>query len=261
MTAAASAGVWRQTMLLLRRLGRVVARSPAILAINLASTSFFLIAYDGVLGGDRGLAALVGGNYQNFILPVAVLFAGLAGGSAGFLLLRDIESGYFRRQLSMPLSRLAIVIAPMVIGAGLVCLQTVVVIVVGLILGADPQTGALGLLALIGLSLLWGMGLAGFSVAVGLRTGNPQLAQAVSLVNFPLIFLSPVFVPKDQLKDWVQVIATINPTTYVLGGMRALTIDGWEAAPLLRALLAAAIFSGVALLLAAAVAKEATRRS
>jgi ABC transporter DrrB family efflux protein len=253
-------GVTRQTVLLLRRLSRVVWRSPAILIINLASTAFFLITYDGILGGNRGLAAHGGGNYQNFILPVALLFAGLAGGSAGFLLLRDIQSGYFRRQLSMPLSRLALVIAPIVIGSGLVLMQAVVVIAIGLILGADPATGAPGLLALIGISLLWGLGLSGFSVAVGLRTGNPQAAQAVSLINFPLIFLSPIFVPKDQLKHWVQVIATINPTTYVLEGMRALTIDGWKAAPILHALLAAGIFSGLAIALATVVARETTRR-
>ncbi len=255
-----AAAVWRQTLLLLRRLTRVVFRSPAMLVINLASTTFFLITYDGILGGSTGLAALVGGNYQNFILPVALLFAGLAGGSSGFLLLRDIQSGYFRRQLSMPLSRLALVIAPIMIGAGLVLMQSVVVIAVGLVLGADPATGALGLLALIGIALIWGLGLSGFSVAVGLRTGNPQAAQAVSLINFPLIFLSPIFVPKDQLKDWVQVIATVNPTTYVLEGMRALTIEGWKLAPIFHALLAAGLFSGLAIALATVVARAATRR-
>lgn len=254
------AGFWRQTILLLQRLARTTARSPAVVFINLITTAFFLIAYDGVLGGSEGLAQLVGGNYQNFILPVAILFAGLAGGSAGFLLLTDIESGYFRRQLSMPLSRLAIVVAPIVVGASLVVAQTIVVIGIGLLLGADPVTGAGGLLALVGLSLLWGLGLAGFSVAVGLRTGNAQAAQAVSLVTFPLIFLSPIFVPKDQLKDWVQVIADVNPTTYILEGMRALTIEGWEAEPLLHALLATGIFAALATAVAAIVARRATRR-
>jgi ABC-2 type transport system permease protein len=260
LTATGGVGFRAQTALLLRRLITVTARSPVIVVVNLASTAFFLITYDGLLGGDRGLATLVGGNYQNFILPVGVLFAGLAGGSAGFLLLRDIESGYFRRQLSMPLSRLAIVVAPMIIGAGLVLLQTVVVIAIGLILGADPETGVGGLLVMVGLSLLWGLGLAGYSVAVGLRTGSPQAAQAVSLINFPLIFLSPVFVPKDQLREWVQVIATINPTTYVLNGMRSLMIDGWEAKPLLEALVAALAFAGVAIALATLIARQTTRR-
>jgi ABC-2 type transport system permease protein len=255
-------GLWRQVWLLLNRFVRISVRNPAVPIVNFATAAFFLIAYDGGLGGSDQVVRITGGNYANFILPVAVLFVGFAGGTAGSLLLEDINSGYFRRQLSMPLSRFAIVLAPILLGAGMVVIQASLIMLFGiLILGGDPATGAGGVLAVIALSLIWGTGFAGYSVAAGLRTGNAFAAQAASLIAFPLVFLSPIFVPKDELKEWMQVIATVNPTTYVLDGMRSLIIRGWELDSLIEAAAAAAGFAALAMVLAVSVARRATRRS
>ncbi len=254
-------GLWGQIKLLLGRFLRISARNPAILFFNLATAAFFLIAYDGGLGGSDQVVAISGGNYANFILPVAVLFAGFAGTTAGSLLLGDVTSGYFQRQLSMPLSRLAIVLAPILLGAVLVVVQSFLIILFGVaLIGADPATGPGGILVVLGLALLWGMGFAAVSVAVGLRSGNAFAAQATALASFPLLFLSPIFVPKDQLKDWMQVIATVNPTTYVLEGMRSLLTEGWQAHDLILALLAATLFAAASMIWAASVARRATRR-
>ncbi|MYH67142.1 MAG: ABC transporter permease, partial [Dehalococcoidia bacterium] len=48
------------------------------------------------------------------------------------------------------------------------------------------------------------------------------------LLLFPLIFLSTAFAPKDVFADWLQVLATINPITYVLEAQRSLIIEGWN---------------------------------
>ena len=254
-------GIPRQVGLLFGRFARVTIRNPVLPLANLLTAAFFLVAYDGGLGGSDSINALTGGHYVNFILPVAVLFAGLAASVSGSLLLQDISSGYLERQLSMPLSRFAIVLAPMLIGAAFAFSQSLLIVVFAvLVMGADPASGAAGVLAALGLGLLWAMGLAGFSVAIGLRTGNAYAAQAASLLTFPLLFLSPLFVPKDQLKDWMQTIANFNPTTYVLEAMRSLFNDGWQAETLLKGLGAAAIFFAVAMTLAAVGARQETRR-
>ena len=51
---------------------------------------------------------------------------------------------------------------------------------------------------------------------------------------FPLIFLSTAFAPKEVFADWLQVLATINPITYILEAQRSLIIEGWNWLDLLR---------------------------
>jgi ABC-2 type transport system permease protein len=49
-----------------------------------------------------------------------------------------------------------------------------------------------------------------------------------TMILFPLLFLSTTFVPMNLIeKGWFKVAATINPTTYIFDGMRALLIEGW----------------------------------
>ena len=258
---AKAAPLATQVSLLTKRLLLKTLREPAVTIPNLAISAFFLFTYNGAFGSS-GVTQFpgVGGNYLNFILPVSVLFASLSGGASGLTLVADLETGYFRRQLSMPLSRAAIVLAAILLGAVQCLAQAVLIVGIGLLLGADPASGILGLIALLGFSLLWGMGFAGYSVATGLKTGNAQAAQAASFIFFPLMFLAPVFLPMEQLAGWIQAIAKVNPTTYMLEAMRSLMIEGWVASSLLKGLAAGGIFAAITLGAAVKVTRSKTSR-
>lgn len=251
-----------QVALLTKRLLLKVLREPAVTIPNLAISVFFLFTYNGAFGSS-GVTQFpgVGGNYLNFILPVTILFSSISGGAAGLTLVADLETGYFRRQLTMPLARSAIVLAAILLGALQVLLQASLIMVLGLILGADPAAGFLGILVLLGFALIWGMGFAGYSVATGLKTGNAQAAQAASFVFFPLMFLAPVFLPIDQLAGWIQAVAKVNPTTYMLEAMRSVMIEGWVWSSLAKGLLAGGLFALVTLTIAVRVARSKTSRA
>ena len=90
---------------------------------------------------------------------------------------------------------------------------------------------------------------------------DAQAAQSATLIFFPLLFLSPIFLPRDELKEWIQVFATVNPTTYALDGMRALMIDGWDVGEIVGAFIAAGAFAAVMLGFATAVARRKTARA
>lgn len=264
MTAAPArpAPLATQVRLLTGRLIRKVLREPAVTIPNLAISAFFLFTYNGAFGSS-GVTSFpgVGGNYLNFILPVTVLFSSISGGAAGLTLVQDLETGYFRRQLAMPLSRSAIVLAAILLGAIQVLVQACLIMTIGLLMGANPATGIGGIFALLGFALLWGMGFAGYSVATGLKTGNAQAAQAATFIFFPLMFLAPVFLPMEQLAGWIQAIAKVNPTTYMLEAMRSVMITGWVASSLLKGLLAGGIFALVTLTAAVRVARSKTSRA
>jgi ABC-2 type transport system permease protein len=78
------------------------------------------------------------------------------------------------------------------------------------------------------MSGLFGLAYSGIGLAIALRTGSAQAAQTGFLIFFPLLFLSPAFAPKEFFADWLQFLATINPVTYILEGMRDLVLEGWD---------------------------------
>ena len=125
-----------------------------------------------------------------------------------------------------------------------VMLLAILIGVAGIVSGSGFATGPLGFLAMILLSGMFGLAYSGLGVALALRTGSAQAAQLGFLIFFPLIFLSPAFAPKEFFAGWLQALATINPVTYVVEGMRDLVLNGWDAGSL-AAMLGAIVGLGV----------------
>lgn len=248
-----------QVGILLSRLLRQLVVSPTTY-INLMISLFFLAVYTGAFGSSIGFEMLIGADFLTFILPVTIVNASLGGAVAGQLLVSDMESGYLRRLQVMPISRLAIVLAPMLVGAILVVIQAILVIGLGILLGVQVETGLAGIAVVLGLSLLWGMMFAGYSVATGLMAGNAAAAQAATFIFFPLVFLAPTFMPREQLQGWLQVAAVLNPTTYVLEAMRSVMIDGWDLTKLALGFGIIGLLCVGASMWAAGVARRATSR-
>jgi ABC-2 type transport system permease protein len=103
------------------------------------------------------------------------------------------------------------------------------VLLVGIALGARVQSGVPGALLIVLLSACFGVAYAGFGILVALRTRNVQATQSSFILFFPLLFLTPNFVPFDRLSSAMETLARINPVSYVIVGLRSLVIDGWDA--------------------------------
>jgi ABC-2 type transport system permease protein len=232
----------RQLAILTGRSLAVSTRNPVV-AVNAGLAIFFVLAYDGSLGGSPVVSSLVGGNYFDFILPAAILAASIAGGAAGISLVTDLQSNYFYRQLTMPISRTALICATILVGGIQVLVQTVAVIGIAILLGAHFDSGLAALAAICLLALLWGLGFAGYSVLVAILTRDPQITSAASIIFLPIIFLSPLLLPEDQLRPWVQAASQINPASYTLKAMRDLLAHGLPSPHLVDALVATGILA------------------
>lgn len=226
--AQVSMMTWRYLVITFRNPGEVL---PGIFI-----SIFFLVIYSSTLG-DAARFIVPGKSYLAFILPVSVISSALSGaGIAGQALVRDISTGYFDKLLLTPASRWALLLGAMIAGALVLALQTVIVVLVGLLLGLTSATGVGGIVVVVLIALLLGIGFAGFTVGIALRSGSASATQGSSFLFFPLTFLTATFVPLSLLTGWLKTAATLNPVTYMLEGMRSVLLDGWEVRPIALAI-------------------------
>ncbi len=213
---------------------REAIRNPAQEVGNIFVPLFFFAVTVGSIGSIAADAFGID-NFTGFQVPVAILSAASSiSASAGLGTITDIQRGYFDKLLLTPAPRSAIVLGRIAADGVRSVIITGVIVVVGLIFRTGFDTGVLGVVVLLAGSFFFGTAYSGFNAAVALRTGSPQAAAAGGLLLFPLIFLSTAFAPKEVFADWLQVLATINPITYILEAQRSLIIEGWNGLDLLR---------------------------
>lgn len=227
-----------------------IFRRPAALLPPVAISLFFLVIYNSTLGGAASFIPDLGANsYLGFILPLSIISASLSGaGIAAQNLVRNIESGYFDKLLLTPINRSALLTGTILSGAVILGLQAALVLGVAFLMGLRVETGLLGALAVIGMSVLLGLGFAGFTMSAALGSGSAAVTQSAGFIFFPLTFLAPTFVPLELLSGWLRVAARLNPITYVLEAMRAIINVGWVW-PVILAGVLACVLLGLAMYL------------
>ena len=221
-------GFASSTILLMRRSLRESMRQPANEIGNAFIPLFFYAVTIGAVGNVAAEAFGVA-DYKGFQLPVALLqgAAGVAGG-AGLALTQDIQSGYFEKLILTSTPRFAVVFGRMVADAVKAFVLSILIIGLALAFGSGFETGPVGMLVLLLASSAFALAYSGIGVAIALKTGSPQAAQAGFLLFFPLLFLAPTFAPIDVFQTWLEVVAKANPVTYLLEGQRALVTGGWQ---------------------------------
>jgi ABC-2 type transport system permease protein len=179
------------------------------------------------------------GDFKAFQLPVAIIFA-VTGVSQATALVTDIQDGYFDRLLMTPIKRLALLLGLMVADLVLVMGLSLPVLALGFATGVRFDTGVVGVVVFVLLAGFWGLVYTGFPYAIALKTGNPGAVASSFLIFFPFAFLTTSFLPKDALSGWLSAVATVNPVTYLLEGLRSLITEGWAWGDLAWAVLSVA---------------------
>ena len=206
---------------------------------------FFFVVNVGTLKGltERGISGL---DFEAFMMATAVLL-GVTGVSRAPAVVLDVQNGYFDRLLLTPVRRFAILIGHMVADITVAAALTVPIVVLGLVMGVRFETGPLGVLAFVGLAALWSLAFAGFGYAIALKTGSPAAVNSSFLLFFPFLFLTSSYVPRSQLTGWLDTVAALNPVTYLLDGLRAITMTGWEWSDIGQAVIAIAAVAVVSM--------------
>src|SRR5581483_11514642 len=82
---------------------------------------------------------------------------------------------------------------------------------------------------LLALSILIAFGFASLGGLLALRLGRGEAIQGIFPLLFVTLFLSSSSLPRNLIKtSWFRDIATYNPVSYLLEGIRSLVITGWD---------------------------------
>ena len=229
---ARRASMWHDFSTIAHRAIRGVFREPEFFIPALITPVFFFVVQVGALQDFAEGSGTVA-DFKAFQLPVAIIFA-VTGVSRASALVTDIQSGYFDRLLLTPIRRPMLLLGLMAADFVSVILLTIPVLLLGLVLGVTFETGVIGMLVFLLYGAMWGLAFAGFPYAIALKTGNPGAVNASFILFFPFAFLTTTFLPKEALTGWLSTVATYNPVTYVLAGLRSVVSEGWKVDLLLQ---------------------------
>jgi ABC-2 type transport system permease protein len=182
--------------------------------------------------------------------------------NAGTDLAKDIQTGFLNRLALTPLRSAALLGGQLAGVVALGLLQAIVYLVAGLAAGATIKAGVLGALVLLVLSLLICLAFGAVGAFMALRTGSGEAVQGLFPLLFVLLFLSSMNMPRNLIQiDWFRTVATINPVSYLIEGLRSLVIFGWDGEALGLAFGIVTAIGAVALVLASQALKVRMARS
>jgi ABC-2 type transport system permease protein len=181
----------------------------------------FVLLFTYLFGG-----ALAGSprEYLQVLLPgILVMTVTMITMYTGMALNTDIGKGIFDRFRSLPIWRPAVLVGMLLADTVRYTMASLVVIVLGVVLGFRPEGGVIGVVLAVGLLLVFSFSLSWVWTAIGMRMQTPETVMQMSMtVLFPLTFASNVFVDPSTMPGWVQFFVDINPVTHLTTAARGL---------------------------------------
>ena len=170
-------------------------------------------------------------NYVTFALAFAFLQAGVfAVIGTGQNLAEDQVNGFFSRMQLTPIRPLALVAGQLAGTLALGLFQAGLYISVGLIARGHIEAGIPGALVLIALATLITLAFGSIGLIAGMRASTPENVQGIFPLIFVFLFMSSMALPRDLIEtDWFRTVATYNPVSYLIEGLRSILISGWDA--------------------------------
>jgi ABC-2 type transport system permease protein len=122
-------------------------------------------------------------------------------------------------------------------------------VLLGLVFGITIASGVVGFVLLVLLTAVWSAVFVGFMQLIALKTRSAAATNSGGLVFFPLLFLTPNFVPRDMLTRPMEIAASVNPVTYVMEGLRSLILEDMRWSAILPAFAVAGVLGALMLAL------------
>ncbi|WP_181686928.1 ABC transporter permease [Halorhabdus salina] len=209
------------------RWNRKALRNPTAFFLEIVAGVFSLVLFATVFGdvSEVALGRVGYGNvaYLTYLLPAVLMQATIGSAfTSGVGLVGDLESGMFEKVLVTPMSWTAVVAGKSLSELTRIVMQLLAVLGLGVAMGATIETGIAGIVGILVVCLLVGLLFMSVANILGILTRDEEaLNAATMLFMFPLLFLSPAFIP---LSSDLELVAILNPITYGVEAVRALVL-------------------------------------
>ena len=203
-------------------------------------TLLFTYLFGGAIAGSTSA-------YRDFILPgvlvIAVLFTTVYSGIA---INTDVTKGVVDRFRSLPIWSSAPLLGALIGDMVRYLVAATVIIVLGLILGFRPDNGVPGVLASVGLVVLFSFGVSWVFTSLGLVMRSPNATMNAGFMSiFPLTFLSNVYVEPSTLPAGLEAFVNANPISHLTSACRDLMNGSLDAENLIVVLGTTALLTAI----------------
>ena len=218
-----------------------LVRTPILLFFSLFQPIIFLLLFTQLFSSVGTTFAAAGGyagaSYLSFATPGIVLQNGFSSAlQSGTSVVDDLTSGFLEKELVTPVNRAAILLGRLLTDAFRVVVQSAIIIILAYLLGAEIQAGVAGVVLIFILVAFFGLAWSGISLTIGLKTKSAETVFGLGgILTFPLLFMSTALVPVKLMPTWMQNVSQVNPISYTVDAVRALTLTGFDWAKILEA--------------------------
>lgn len=207
-----------QTWYMTRRQLMVFARQPAYAVITLIQPVIWLFLFGSLFKKVVQLGGFGTTSYLDYLVPGVVAMSALSSNMwAGMGTLEEIQRGTLNRFLTTPVSRAALMNGNVVNNGLITALQSVIIVLLGLLGGADYPGGLGGVLILVLASVLLGTVFGALSNALGMLVQERESIIGINtFLLLPLTFLSTAFMAPSRMPSWMRHIADFNPLNWAM---------------------------------------------
>jgi ABC-2 type transport system permease protein len=215
----------RQTFYMTLRHLRELWRQPWFVGITLVQPVIWLLLFGALFKRVVEIPGFHGGSYIAFLAPgVVVMTAMFNSAWSGMALIEDLNRGVTARFLVSPVRREALIAGRLVKEAVVVVIQSLIIVVLALIVGAHFPGGVGGVAVLFAVSALLGAIFGGLSNGFALIMRQEEaLIGAVQFIVLPLTFLSSTFLAANLIPKWIAHVADFNPVNWAVIAGRGAT--------------------------------------
>lgn len=210
-------------LLMAERNLRRIPRNPDLLVGVTFQPVMFVVLFTYVFGGA---IQTPGSDYIDFFLPgIVIQMISFTGYTTALGISDDLRKGLIDRFRSLPMARSAVLAGRALSDVGMNVIALATMLACGFVVGFDFDSTPGRIAAGIGLVLLFGFAMSWVYCFVGLIASSPESASAmITIVVFPLSFVSSAYVPTDSMPKVLRAIANANPITTIVDALRSLWV-------------------------------------